>query len=119
MYQHISIVLLFIFITGAHSLKCYECTSMGSGSCEAKEKTCTNGETKCSSTTTKTVLGSIKTSVTTKSCASICENDSKEMGGVTTSTKCCDTDLCNGTGGLYKGSFILLLCPLFILTLFH
>nr|XP_055037111.1 ly6/PLAUR domain-containing protein 2-like [Misgurnus anguillicaudatus] len=120
MYQHISIVLLFIFITGAHSLKCYECTSgLVPGSCEAKEKTCSDGETKCSSKTTTTVLASIKTSVTIKSCASICENDSKEMNGVTTSTKCCNTDLCNGTGGLYKGSFILLLSPLFILTLFH
>ncbi|XP_073727627.1 lymphocyte antigen 6D isoform X2 [Misgurnus anguillicaudatus] len=119
MYQHISIVLLFIFITGAHSLKCYVCTSLGSGSCEAKEATCPDRFTKCMSTTTTTVLGSTKTSVTIKSCASICENDSKEMGGVTTSTKCCDTDLCNGTDGLYKGSFILLLSPLFILTLFH
>nr|XP_055036489.1 prostate stem cell antigen-like [Misgurnus anguillicaudatus] len=116
MYQHISILLLFIFITGAHSLKCYECTSLGSGSCEVKEKTCTNGETKCLKMTT--VSGSTKTS-TTKSCEMTCEENTIIMPTGKISTYCCDTDLCNGTGGLYKGGFLLLLCPLFILTLFH
>ncbi|XP_073727629.1 uncharacterized protein [Misgurnus anguillicaudatus] len=116
MYQHISILLLFIFITGAHSLKCYECTGLVSGSCEAKEKTCSDGETKCSKMTT--VLGSTKIS-TIKRCEMTCEENTVDHLTGTISTYCCDTDLCNGTGGLYKGSFILLLSPLFILTLFH
>ncbi|XP_073668659.1 uncharacterized protein [Paramisgurnus dabryanus] len=116
MDQHISILLLFIFITGSHSLKCYECTPDLSGSCEAEEKICSDGETKCLKMTT--VFGSTKIS-TTKSCVMTCEENSINDPTGTTSTKCCDTDLCNGTGGLYKGSFILLLCPLFILTLFH
>ncbi|XP_073727631.1 uncharacterized protein [Misgurnus anguillicaudatus] len=110
MYQHISILLLFIFITGAHSLKCYECK--GLGSCKGKEKICADGESKCS--TQKTGVGSAKI-YTTKSCVKTCEGKNATFE----TTKCCDTDLCNGTGGLYKGGFLLLLSPLFILTLFH
>nr|XP_055037119.1 three-finger toxin MALT0070C-like [Misgurnus anguillicaudatus] len=108
MDQHISILLLFIFITGAHSLKCQECS--GPGPCQVK--TCANGYSKCSTTTT--VSGGLTS--TSKSCSNTCQNQ-EVMTKIT--TKCCETDLCNGTDGLYKGSFILLLCPLFFLTLFH
>ncbi|XP_073727617.1 lymphocyte antigen 6D-like [Misgurnus anguillicaudatus] len=111
MDQHISIVLLFIFITGAHSLRCHECPK--SGTCQ-ENKTCPNGHFKCA---TMTTINDFDEKInTTKSCEIGCVNRAVTRC-TTITTKCCDTDNCNGTDGLYKGGFIM--CPLIFFILFH
>ncbi|XP_073727814.1 uncharacterized protein [Misgurnus anguillicaudatus] len=118
---HITIVLLLIFITGGLSRRCYVCEPEGnSGACEEKQVICRDGFNKCY-TATETGFYEPTKSVTFKTCAKICEPKkiiAKPGGGAVSST-CCGTDLCNSTDGLYKGSFILLLSPLFFLILFH
>ncbi|KAI7795902.1 ly6/PLAUR domain-containing protein 2-like [Triplophysa rosa] len=110
----ITIALLFILIAGGHSLQCYVCTSVLSSLCNTTE-TCPAGETQCSTITVSTVLGSLAT----KACAAACEALTIDTIVGTTSTKCCNTDLCNGADGGFKGSFLLLLCPLFFYSLCH
>ncbi|KAA0719759.1 hypothetical protein E1301_Tti022781 [Triplophysa tibetana] len=114
----ITIAVLFILITGGQSLKCYSCTSILNSVCDAKEETCGDGFTKCFIGTVTTSAGSI----TTKSCSKAdetCVTVNTEVLGQKVSSRCCDTDLCNGADGVFKGSFLLLLCPLFFYTLFQ
>ncbi|KAK2872211.1 hypothetical protein Q8A67_022108 [Cirrhinus molitorella] len=111
----ISVVLLLIFLTGGNSLKCYSCEpDLPSGACEAKEETCGDGLSECVSITAEQNIDSAKLTITTKNCASTCEPGTQHLPtGGTVTTHCCDTDLCNAADGVYKGSFLLLLSPLF------
>ncbi|KAK9978864.1 hypothetical protein ABG768_020602 [Culter alburnus] len=109
----VSVVLLFIFLTGGYSLKCYSCTSLLTGSCELKVETCPDGITKCASSTIEKTIGPAKVTITTKGCLDKCEPGT---GGT---IRCCDTDLCNAADGVYKGSFLLLLSPLLFYFLFQ
>ncbi|XP_058614860.1 lymphocyte antigen 6C2 [Onychostoma macrolepis] len=116
----VSVVLLFVFLTGGYSLKCYTCSSAQEGPCEAKVEICGDGFSKCESKTTEQSTGSTKVSITTKQCASTCEAGTQQLlTGVTVTTRCCDTDLCNGADGVYKGSFLLLMSPLLFYFLFQ
>ncbi|XP_048017518.1 cytotoxin A5-like [Megalobrama amblycephala] len=113
----VSVVLLFIFLTGGYSLKCYSCTSLLTGSCELKVETCPNGNVQCVSSTIEKTIGSAKVTVTSKGCDK-CETGTGQLPtGVTYS--CCNTDLCNAADGVYKGSFLLLLSPLLFYFLFQ
>ncbi|KAA0720588.1 hypothetical protein E1301_Tti022234 [Triplophysa tibetana] len=109
----ITIALLFILITGGHSLKCYVCSKVQNGVCNTTE-TCAAGLSKCSNGTLTAPDGPS----TNKSCSTKdwCVNATVP---VNSSLLCCDTDLCNGTDGVFKGSFLLLLCPLFFYFLYH
>ncbi|XP_051536241.1 three-finger toxin MALT0070C [Myxocyprinus asiaticus] len=120
MNPQVSVALLFIFLTGGHSLKCYVCKfDLMTGSCDGKPMTCPSGASKCASITADQSIGSTKVSLTTKLCTDHCEPGTQQLPTGTISTKCCDTDLCNGTDGIYKGSFLLLLLPLFFYILLH
>nr|XP_055035415.1 glycosylphosphatidylinositol-anchored high density lipoprotein-binding protein 1-like [Misgurnus anguillicaudatus] len=113
---HITIVLLLIFITGGLSRRCYVCEPEDkSDACEEKQVTCSDGFDKCFSSTSFYNTMNVKI----KSCEEDCETRTIVLRGGVVSSTCCGTDLCNGTDGLYKGSFILLLSPLFFLILFH
>ncbi|XP_058613745.1 gamma-bungarotoxin-like [Onychostoma macrolepis] len=115
----ISVVLLFFFLTGGYSLKCYTCSSAQEGPCEAKVEICGDGFSKCESKTTEQSTGSAKVSVT-KECARTCKAGTHQLiTGVTLTTRCCDTDLCNGADGAYKGSYLLLMSPLLFYFLFQ
>ncbi|XP_051962083.1 secreted Ly-6/uPAR domain-containing protein 2-like [Xyrauchen texanus] len=82
--------------------------------------TCPTAVSKCGSVITDSIVGSTDVSLTTKFCASECTPGTKQIPtGGTVSFKCCDTDLCNGTDGINKGSFLLLLSPLFFHILLH
>ncbi|KAI2646697.1 Lymphocyte antigen 6B [Labeo rohita] len=95
----ISVVLLLIFLTGGHSLKCYTCVSDLTGSCDAKVETCRDGISKCAIMTGEQSIGSAKITVTIKECASTCEPGTKQLPtGGTVKVHCCDTDLCNAAG---------------------
>ncbi|XP_056587978.1 ly6/PLAUR domain-containing protein 2-like [Triplophysa dalaica] len=111
----ITIALLFILITGGYSLQCYVCTSVLSNLCNTTQ-TCPAGVTQCSTSTVTTLVGSLSK---TKACAAACQASTIDTVLGSTSTKCCNTDLCNGADGGYKGSFLLLLCPVFFYSLFH
>ncbi|XDV26570.1 hypothetical protein PO909_030227 [Leuciscus waleckii] len=103
MNLQVSVVLLFISLTGGYSLKCYSCTPDLTGSCAAKEETCLDGVSKCF--TVKSIE-----SITVKGCTPLC---------VPATMSCCDTDLCNAADGVYKGSFLLLVSPLLFYFLFQ
>ncbi|KAL1253509.1 hypothetical protein QQF64_018202 [Cirrhinus molitorella] len=117
----ISVVVLLIFLTGGNSLKCYSCMpDLTTGACKAKEETCGGGLSKCVSITAEQYVGSNKMTVTTKNCVSTCESGTRKLPtGGTVTVNCCDTDLCNAADGVYKGSFLLLLSPLFFYFLFQ
>ncbi|KAA0720586.1 hypothetical protein E1301_Tti022232 [Triplophysa tibetana] len=112
----ITIALLCILIAGGHSLKCFVCPIIVNGVCDTTE-TCAAGLSKCS---TATVTNSL-VSVTSKSCSKPdeCVTGTTDTLAGKASFRCCDTDLCNGADGVFKGSFLLLLCPLFFYTLFQ
>ncbi|XP_067234627.1 long neurotoxin homolog TA-bm16-like [Chanodichthys erythropterus] len=113
------VVLLFIFLTGGYSLKCYTCSPDLTGSCVVKEETCPDGYSKCLSSTVEQSIGSSKVSITAKQCASQCEPGTVQLPtGGTMTVRCCDTDLCNAADGVYKGSFLVLFSPLLFYFLF-
>ncbi|KAK9978866.1 hypothetical protein ABG768_020604 [Culter alburnus] len=117
----VSVVLLFIFLTGGYSLKCYSCTtSLLTGSCELKVETCPDEITKCATNALKESIESAKLSIISKGCAPECEPQTvhQKNGGLRIN-RCCDTDLCNAADGVYKGSFLLLLSPLLFYFLFQ
>ncbi|XP_059381482.1 lymphocyte antigen 6F [Carassius carassius] len=115
----VSVVLLFIFLTGGYSLKCYKCISAQTGSCNAVEETCGDGMSKCESKTVEQSIGSNKVSITTKRCSATCEAGTQQALTGSVTTQCCNTDLCNAADGVYKGSFLLLLSPLLFYFLFQ
>ncbi|KAI2646696.1 Secreted Ly-6/uPAR-related protein 1 [Labeo rohita] len=96
----ISVVLLLIFLTGGHSLKCYTCVSDLTGYCDAKVETCGYGLYKClSNTHVEQFFGSPKTIMTIKQCVDKCESKTQQLStGGTVNIHCCDTDLCNAAG---------------------
>ncbi|XP_016127908.1 lymphocyte antigen 6D-like [Sinocyclocheilus grahami] len=117
----VSVVLLFFFLTGGYSLKCYSCLSAQGGSCKAEVEICGDGFSKCESKTVEQSIGGFaKVSITTKQCALRCEAGAQQLiTGGTETTHCCETDLCNAADGMYKGSFLLLLSPLLFYFLFQ
>ncbi|XP_043090176.1 lymphocyte antigen 6 complex locus protein G6d-like [Puntigrus tetrazona] len=116
----VSAVLLFVFLTGGHSLKCYTCSSAPGGTCEAKVETCGNGFSKCESIAREKTVDSAKLWSTVKRCAVTCEAGNQHvLEEGTEISHCCDTDLCNGADGAYKGSFLLLSAPLLFYFLFQ
>ncbi|XP_051959776.1 three-finger toxin MALT0070C-like isoform X4 [Xyrauchen texanus] len=116
----ISIVLLSILLTGGHSLKCYKCELDDTGICNRTIVTCPSGNDKCASITAEVSNGNSKVTLTQQSCLNPCVAGTvQSIAGVTVVTKCCETDLCNGSDGIYKGSFQLLLLPLFFYIFFN
>ncbi|KAA0719761.1 hypothetical protein E1301_Tti019155 [Triplophysa tibetana] len=116
----ITIVLLSVFINGGHCIKCYSCKSLESDVCEETIETCPGSRNTCKSSSEKKD-GSSKWSVLVKECVPKEKCMIGIYGGETglVSVQCCNTDLCNGADGVYKGSFLLLLSPLFFYFLCH
>ncbi|XP_051733858.1 lymphocyte antigen 6B-like isoform X1 [Ctenopharyngodon idella] len=117
----VSVVLLFFFLTGGYSLRCYSCTPSLMSSCEATTtvETCKAGY-ECSSSTAEQTFDSTKVSFTTKGCAKECQRATAQTPeGLKVSLHCCNTDLCNAADGVYKGSFLLLFSPLLFYFLFQ
>ncbi|KTG42320.1 hypothetical protein cypCar_00018761 [Cyprinus carpio] len=102
MHLQVSIVLLFILLTGGFCLVCYECQGPKGSPCE-ENMTCDDEHSMCA---TKTIIeysspeyGDKVTETTERSCAT---PDDCESWYITTgnwnksvSIQCCDTDLCN------------------------
>ncbi|KAK7158478.1 hypothetical protein R3I94_004944 [Phoxinus phoxinus] len=115
MNLQVSVVLLFISLTGGYALKCYSCAPV-TGSCAGTEQICTAADSACFKIETST--GS-KVSGSSKGCTPVCKQGATEALGVTVTTSCCNTDLCNAADGVYKGSFLLLVSPLLFYFLFQ
>ncbi|XP_067279604.1 CD59 glycoprotein-like [Pseudorasbora parva] len=116
----VSVVLLFVFLTGGYSLKCYSCMPDSTSSCKTKVETCPVGFSKCASSIVEQSGGSL----TTKACAEQCKAGTQKIAEGTLSVHCCETDLCNAGDGVSKGSFLqivfpLLFSPLLFYFLFH
>eukprot|EP00118_Oscarella_pearsei_P025050 m.307382 g.307382 ORF g.307382 m.307382 type:complete len:194 (+) comp42221_c0_seq1:331-912(+) len=77
--------VFFAFVGNSLALQCYSCLPSSASECTTKT-TCTFGQIYCR-TDTVLLLGS-----GSKSCSSTCTPSS----GITSSTTCCQTDLCNG-----------------------
>ncbi|XP_048023308.1 urokinase plasminogen activator surface receptor-like [Megalobrama amblycephala] len=91
----ISVFLLFIVFTAAHSLSCYKCMGRN-GSCAGQTvKTCPSGSSQCMSLTMITPIGNISREVKVKDCYPACQNGSLNLGSSKSTYSCCDTDLCN------------------------
>uniref|UniRef100_A0A8C2KJD9 Si:dkey-102g19.3 n=1 Tax=Cyprinus carpio TaxID=7962 RepID=A0A8C2KJD9_CYPCA len=102
MHLQVSIVLLFILLTGGFCLVCYECQGPKGSPCE-ENMTCDDEHSMCA---TKTIIeysspeyGDKVTETTERSCATPddCESWSITTGNwnKSVSIQCCDTDLCN------------------------
>ncbi|XP_056303087.1 prostate stem cell antigen-like [Danio aesculapii] len=96
MDKQITVFLLLVLFTTAHSLSCYQCDSL-LGSCVNQTVTCPGGTSMCESTTTITqfggiVVGSIEN---LKGCADDCGNGSVNFGILMISSECCTSDRCN------------------------
>ncbi|KAK2892489.1 hypothetical protein Q8A67_012477 [Cirrhinus molitorella] len=90
------------------------------GSCaDPKVEECPSGSYKCLTVTTVAQVGSGTVTSTVKGCAPDCEPSTKPTIVGTVSAQCCDSDLCNAADGMCKGSFLLLLSPLFFYFLFQ
>ncbi|KAK9955018.1 hypothetical protein ABG768_014926 [Culter alburnus] len=91
----ISVFLLFVVFTAAHSLSCYKCMGRN-GSCVGQTvKTCPSGSSQCMSLTMVTQIGNISREVKVKDCYPACQNGSLNLGSSKSTYSCCDTDLCN------------------------
>ncbi|KAF4114009.1 hypothetical protein G5714_004232 [Onychostoma macrolepis] len=115
----ISVFLLFLLFTAGHSLSCYKCTNLLGSCADQKVETCPSGSYKCSTVTTVMQVGSAKVTTTIKGCASDCKPVTTQIISGTVSAQCCDSELCNAADGTCKGSFLLLLSPLFFYFLFQ
>ncbi|XP_039513308.1 weak neurotoxin 6 isoform X2 [Pimephales promelas] len=114
----VSVVLLFVFLNGGYSLKCYSCMPDSTGSCKAKVETCQDGFSICASSKVEQSDGLTKVFIT-KACADQCKPGTQKIDEGSLSVQCCDTDLCNAADGMVKGSFLLLFSPLLFYFLFQ
>ncbi|XP_069478460.1 secreted Ly-6/uPAR domain-containing protein 2-like [Ambystoma mexicanum] len=76
----------------AHSLKCYTCAETTNIAGCSTTTTCPSGSAYCR--TVEATASGLRT--ISKSCAAACAEITTSVGGVTSSTRCCSTDLCNG-----------------------
>ncbi|XP_073695188.1 lymphocyte antigen 6D-like [Garra rufa] len=115
----ISVFLLFLLFTAGHSLRCYKCNNLLGACADPTVETCPSGPYQCFKITTVVQADSAKRTRTLKGCATDCKPRSEQMLTGSISTQCCDSDLCNAADGMFKGSFLLLLSPLFFYFLFQ
>ncbi|XP_073693796.1 lymphocyte antigen 6E-like [Garra rufa] len=116
----ISVFLLFLLFTAGHSLRCYKCSNPIGSCADPTVETCPSGSSKCSKITTVMEVGSAKGTSIVKGCAPAdCKTGTEQILAGSISIQCCDSDLCNAADGMFKGSFLLLLSPLFFYFLFQ
>ncbi|XP_048022189.1 neurotoxin 3FTx-8a-like [Megalobrama amblycephala] len=112
----VSVVLLFIFLTGGYSLQCYVCTPDWTGYCQLKLETCPDDCSACTSCEASLSNGYKNMTFRMKGCASQCQDAKiRTPDGISMEVRCCKSDRCNAANaadGVFKGSFLLLFSPL-------
>ncbi|XP_069478091.1 toxin S6C6-like isoform X2 [Ambystoma mexicanum] len=81
-----------VLLGTAHSLQCYTCTAVTNNADCRTTTTCSTEESYCFKI--HSTVGEI-TSIF-KGCEATCTEVSTSVRGISTSTNCCSTDLCNG-----------------------
>ncbi|XP_073421508.1 lymphocyte antigen 6E-like isoform X1 [Dendrobates tinctorius] len=118
MAAHTSLLLVIALCAAtAYSLKCYVCTAASSSSNCQTAANCTNGETYCRTVEASAGVGAISVTSITKSCALSCTPSSSGISGVSASTSCCTTDLCNGGASVKASSAATILALGSLLTI--
>ncbi|XP_069815704.1 ly6/PLAUR domain-containing protein 2-like [Dendropsophus ebraccatus] len=79
----------------AYSLRCYTCELQSSNANCMTVTTCSNTATSCQ--TTVATAGGISSII--KRCVDSCTPLSTSISGVSATNTCCNTDLCNTSGG--------------------
>ncbi|XP_043833806.1 lymphocyte antigen 6H-like isoform X1 [Dromiciops gliroides] len=109
-----------LFVESAHCLQCLSCAGVNDLS-SCRPKTCTAEETICAKAVLTSQLGPpVKTY--TMNCATSCDEVKETVleiipQGFSGDVSCCNTDLCNGVGGIrgspwaLAGALILSLIP--------
>ncbi|XP_051827190.1 lymphocyte antigen 6H-like [Antechinus flavipes] len=109
-----------LFVESAHCRQCYMCAKVNDFSL-CKVKKCNDGENTCTKTVVTSDVG-FKMKSYSLDCTSSCE-DYKNVflktpsHGFKVDVSCCNTDLCNGVGGVRSnpwaltGAFLLSLGP--------
>ncbi|KAK2872304.1 hypothetical protein Q8A67_022201 [Cirrhinus molitorella] len=116
MHLLVSIVVLFIPLTGGYSLECYACEP--GQYCQYSTRTCYD---KCRSTKTVDYFEpSSQQSLATKGCASksACDQEPGEILGLNGNITCCEGNLCNVAQSGTQ-SFLFLCCSLLSFILLH
>ncbi|XP_072010714.1 lymphocyte antigen 6E-like [Engystomops pustulosus] len=116
MASYTSLLLgVILCATTAHSLKCFTCL-LGSDNC-LTVTTCNSNETSCMTTSESGTFGVISSSSTFKSCTTFCATTTYSTSGITVTTSCCSTDLCNSSTSTKPGCAAIILALGAILTI--
>ncbi|XP_069815881.1 lymphocyte antigen 6E-like [Dendropsophus ebraccatus] len=102
-------LVIALCATTAFSLRCYTCDTQTSNSNCQTATTCGSTAAYCMTT----VTSDSKITYVAKTCQDVCQTLSASMNGVTATTTCCSSDLCNTSGGIsIKSSYTAIILAL-------
>ncbi|XP_069815883.1 lymphocyte antigen 6E-like [Dendropsophus ebraccatus] len=103
------LLVIAVCATAAFSLRCYTCETQTSNSNCLTATTCTSTAAYCMTS----VISDSKITYVTKRCQDVCQSLTGTVNGVTSSTTCCSSDLCNTSGGIsIKSSYTAIILAL-------
>ncbi|XP_029442406.1 lymphocyte antigen 6E-like [Rhinatrema bivittatum] len=115
----VSLVVATLCIQAVTSLTCYTCIGQSSNRrCKIPNK-CMASEIYCMTRVQYAGFSFFSTVYITKLCASICSPASDSLSMISSSTSCCQSDLCNvsAAAGVHLSALALLVPAAFVLSL--
>ncbi|XP_077124513.1 lymphocyte antigen 6E-like [Ranitomeya variabilis] len=93
------ILVIALCVATVYSLNCYTCSLQTSNANCQTSTTCSSGTAYCQTIVGSASSGGISASVISKTCETSCTAGTYSVSGATATTSCCNTDLCNVSGG--------------------